>query len=165
MDITNSTKYMFTALSITYSIFGITAIVFISYHYNRPISASHNLIHFFENLDAEETSIINFKFFIYDDPVFQWWNNCTKDTYLEYSYGHKHGDDVLFYPSIKDHPMRTYSPEKAEIFVIPIMPSWLNRQYCESFTKSCDKTRIPCLQNLTKHQIFDKVADKEEFAF
>ena len=66
-------------------------------------------------------------FYVYNSSVFQWLENCKLDpkNRLEEHKQFKHGDDVLFAELVKNHPFRTFDPNEAKIFVIPIIWSYL----------------------------------------
>ena len=60
-------------------------------------------------------------FYIYDTPEFQFLKNCSSRFNYTLNVHGKHEDDILFLTRIYVHPSRTKNPEKAKIFIIPVI--------------------------------------------
>ena len=98
-------QFQSTHISINRSVFSISLIslsVLVKiYSKNNGLGTAELIVpsHSFSRADLENN--LNFRFYIYDEPIFRWWDNCTNDVQAKkYSVGQKHGDDVLFYPHI-----------------------------------------------------------------
>ena len=71
-------------------------------------------------------------FYMYEGWPLDWSTVC--DTEAKAHRSSKHGDDVWFWETAKDHPRRTRDPLLADLFVVPLMLSAALSGYCRAST-------------------------------
>ena len=86
-------------------------------------------------------------FYVYEGPDFDWIGTCPTE---EHTLGEhklfKHGNDAWFAEQVMYHPWRVRDPEKAMLFVIPVLATWSSRN------RMCGKQRAA--------QMFNRAADE-----
>lgn len=87
---------------------------------------------FEEELLTEKDEI---KFYVYEE--LNWYKICEKDSKNkldEHKKSPEYGAEIEFLSQIENHPWRTWAPEDAKVFVVPVM--WAYRQslrFCAKF--------------------------------
>jgi hypothetical protein len=72
------------------------------------------------SLQATESNS-SLRFYTYDGPAFRWLYDCPRPQ-LEAWSSFKHGDDYFFAKAaLSNHPWRTFNPDEASIFIVPIL--------------------------------------------
>mmetsp|Transcript_1506 Transcript_1506/g.2752 ORF Transcript_1506/g.2752 Transcript_1506/m.2752 type:complete len:274 (-) Transcript_1506:939-1760(-) len=71
----------------------------------------------------------------------------TFDEYLEVNRYYKHAGDIHFIRSALEHPMRTYNPEEAKLFVVP---SLITKHIQEIIYKTSDVVKIKADEELRR---------------
>ena len=64
------------------------------------------------------------KFYIYNSPEFDWYQNCSKShpkTFQTLKNKIFNSDDIYFLELAENHPQRTFNPEIADIYIIPVL--------------------------------------------
>ena len=76
-------------------------------------------------------------FYMYEDWSLDWSSTC--DIAAVDHLTSKHGDDVFFWEMARGHRRRTLDPEKADLFVVPLMLSLAHRGWCGMTTAAALK--------------------------
>lgn len=93
---------------------------------------------------------ITVPFYVYEGIPFDWLQTCQTDDYTMGEHKmFKHGNDAWFAEQVQHHPWRVRDPEKALLFVVPVMITWQSRQ------KLCGKHKSGSLLKEASRQVLE----------